>query len=129
LTRISRIHHAQITIPQGGEGEARDFYCRLLALAEIPKPAALQSRGGFWLRVGDQELHVGVEDNAARGRSKAHIAYQVDDLAGWQSRLAGHGIPTEPGIPIPGYTRCEFRDPFGNRIELIQRLSEDSQKL
>jgi hypothetical protein len=27
------------------------------------------------------------------------------------------------GAPIPGYDRFEFRDPFGNCVELIQRLS------
>jgi len=27
------------------------------------------------------------------------------------------------GIPIPGYQRFEFRDPFGNGIEFIQRVS------
>jgi hypothetical protein len=72
LTCILRIHHAQITIPGDSEGEAHDFYCHLLGLQEIPKPAALQGRGGFWLQVGDQELHVGVEDNAAREYKSAH---------------------------------------------------------
>lgn len=51
---ILGIHHAQITIPKGKEREARDFYCGVLGLKEIPKPESLQGRGGFWLRVGDK---------------------------------------------------------------------------
>jgi hypothetical protein len=26
------------------------------------------------------------------------------------------------GVPIPGFERFEFRDPFGNRVEMIQDL-------
>ena len=58
---ITRVHHVQITIPEGAEEEGRRFYCGALGLRETPKPLALQSRGGFWLRVGDIEVHVGTE--------------------------------------------------------------------
>ena len=44
-----RAQHAQITIPTGTEQEARQFYCDVLGLREIPKPEVLQTRGGFWL--------------------------------------------------------------------------------
>ena len=46
---ILRLHHAQITIPQDAEEQARQFYCDLLGLPEIEKPDALKGRGGFWL--------------------------------------------------------------------------------
>nr|WP_207229353.1 hypothetical protein [Ktedonosporobacter rubrisoli] len=57
---IIGLHHAQITIPRGSEEQGRQFYCELLGLAEIEKPAALQGRGGFWLQVGDRQVHVGL---------------------------------------------------------------------
>jgi hypothetical protein len=28
------------------------------------------------------------------------------------------------GIPIPDYDRFEFRDPFGNRVELMEQRRE-----
>ena len=31
------------------------------------------------------------------------------------------GIEVVEGIPIPGYDRFEFRDPFGNRVEFMER--------
>jgi catechol 2,3-dioxygenase-like lactoylglutathione lyase family enzyme len=119
---IRRIHHVQITIPRGAEGAARDFYCRLLGLRETPKPSSLQDRGGFWLDVGEQQLHVGVEDGVNRAGTKAHLAYQVDDLCVWRERLAAAAVQVIESVPIPGFERLEFRDPFGNRVELIQPI-------
>lgn len=119
---IVRLHHAQITIPKGTEEQARQFYCGVLALPEIEKPEALQGRGGFWLQVGDRQVHVGTEDGVERSATKAHLAYQVDNLQAWRERLQAYGIAIEDSVPIPGYTRFEFRDPFGNRVEFIQEL-------
>ncbi len=117
---IVGIHHVQITVPPGAEDEARQFYCDLLGLPEIPKPAALQTRGGFWIQVGQLQVHIGTEDGVERSATKAHVAYQVADLAAWKSHLQTAGVAILDGIAIPGYDRCEFRDPFGNRIELIE---------
>nr|WP_211295769.1 VOC family protein [Planifilum fimeticola] len=119
--RIVGLHHAQITIPRGAEEQAREFYCGVLGLTEIEKPASLRARGGFWLQVGDREVHVGTEDGVDRRKTKAHLAYQVTDLAGWRKKLAEHGISVLESIPIPGYDRFEFRDPFGNRVEMIEQ--------
>jgi catechol 2,3-dioxygenase-like lactoylglutathione lyase family enzyme len=119
---IVRIHHAQITIPRGAEDECRRFYCQLLGLPEVEKPAALQERGGFWLQVGEAQVHVGAEDGVNRAATKAHLAYEVADLPGWRARLEQQGIEIKNAIPIPGYERFEFRDPFGNRVEFLQRI-------
>lgn len=119
---ITGLHHVQITIPPDAEEAARTFYCDILELREIPKPESLAGRGGFWLDVGDHSVHVGVEENVDRERTKAHIAYAVTDLRGWRKRLRASDIEVLHSIPIPGYDRFEFRDPFGNRVEMIQRL-------
>jgi catechol 2,3-dioxygenase-like lactoylglutathione lyase family enzyme len=122
MAKIVGLHHAQITIPRGAEEQARHFYCSLLHLPEIEKPASLQGRGGFWLQVGDRQVHVGTEDGVERKATKAHLAYQVDDVDAWQHVLQAHGITVLDAVPIPGYKRFEFRDPFGNRVEFIQPL-------
>src|SRR5579864_7966881 len=118
---IVGIDHVQITIPKGGEAEARAFYCDFLGLPEIEKPDSLKSRGGFWLAVGDRQLHVGTEEGVDRRATKAHVAYAVDDLEFWRRRLTESGMAIEEGLPIPGYDRFEFRDPFQNRVEFIAR--------
>jgi catechol 2,3-dioxygenase-like lactoylglutathione lyase family enzyme len=122
LMHIEGVHHAQITIPTGAEEEGRRFYCGNFGLAEIEKPEALQGRGGFWLQVGDRQVHVGTEDGVERMASKAHLAYKVDDLEAGQSYLQQHGITVLEAVAIPGFARFEARDPFGNRFECIQPL-------
>ncbi|GCE25282.1 glyoxalase [Dictyobacter alpinus] len=117
---ITGVHHAQITIPVGAEEQARHYYCHLLGLPEIEKPDSLMGRGGFWLLVGDLQVHVGVEDGFERTSTKAHLAYQVTDIALWRQRLEEHNFTILDGVPIPGYERFETRDPFGNRLEFIQ---------
>jgi len=121
---IMRLHHAQITIPKGAEEEGRRFYCDVLGLLEVEKPATLQGRGGFWLQVGDRQVHVGTEDGVNRKATKAHLAYQVTNIEGWRARLEQEGIAILEGVPIPGYERFEFRDPFGNRVEFISQVRD-----
>lgn len=120
---IAGLHHAQITIPIGAEQQGRSFYCGVLGLTELPKPEPLRSRGGFWLKVGDREVHVGVEDGVDRASTKAHLAYSVRSLADWREVLSRRGVELIDGVPIPGFARFEFRDPFGNRVEMIEKLA------
>jgi catechol 2,3-dioxygenase-like lactoylglutathione lyase family enzyme len=120
---IVRLHHAQITIPRGAEDACRRFYCDLLGLSEVEKPAALRGRGGFWLQIGEMQVHVGTEGEVDRRATKAHLAYEVSDLLAWRTKLEQEGVEILGGIPIPGYERFEFRDPFGNRVEFLQRIS------
>lgn len=117
---IRRINHVQITIPKGAEEPARAFYCGVLGLPEIAKPELLAGRGGFWLEIGDQQIHVGTEDGFDRLTTKGHIAYEVGDVEWWRAHLEANGATIGDSVPIPGYARFETRDPFGNRIEFIQ---------
>jgi catechol 2,3-dioxygenase-like lactoylglutathione lyase family enzyme len=119
---IIRIHHAQITVAASEVEAARSFYCGVMGLSEINKPESLRGRGGFWLIIGDQKLHIGVEDGIDRNATKAHLAYEVSDLPRWETHLRAAGVRPIESIPIPGYRRFEFRDPFGNRVELLERL-------
>jgi catechol 2,3-dioxygenase-like lactoylglutathione lyase family enzyme len=123
---IIGIDHVQITVPADAVAEARAFYSGLLGLPEVEKPAVLQERGGFWLQVGDRQVHVGTEEGVVRHATKAHLAYAVTDLAGWRARLAAVGLEILDGIPVLGRNRFEFRDPFGNRAELIEAVARPS---
>ena len=118
---LLRVHHAQITVPRNAEDEARKFYCGVLGLKEIPKPDALDGRGGFWLELNATQIHIGVEDGFDRTATKAHIAYEVDDLESWREKFANSNIKIIESIPISNYSRFEFRDPFGNRVEFLQK--------
>ncbi len=119
---ILHLHHTQITVPASLEASARTFYLGVLGLPELEKPDALKARGGFWARVGTAELHVSLEEDVDRTRTKAHVAYEVTDLEVWRAKLEAAGCEILAGVPIPGYERFETRDVAGNRLELIARV-------
>jgi len=119
---ILGLHHAQITVPASMEEAAIDFYTHVLGLNQIEKPDSLKDRGGTWFELGGLQLHLAIEDGVNRRATKAHLAYQVDDLKYWRNRLIDNEVSPVESIPIPGYDRFEARDPFGNRIEFIQRI-------
>ncbi len=48
-------------------------------------------------------------------------AFLVDDLESARRELAAAGAPVVPDDTLPGVRRFYTADPFGNRIELIQR--------
>jgi catechol 2,3-dioxygenase-like lactoylglutathione lyase family enzyme len=121
---IIGFNHAQITIPIAMEQEARLFYCDLLQLPEIQKPSSLEGRGGLWVKVGSQALHIGTEDGVDRLKTKAHLAYEVEDIEYMKQLLIENHIEIIEAIPIPGFIRFEFRDPFGNRVEFIKTNSK-----
>jgi len=118
---ITGLDHVQLVMPTGGEERARAFYCGVLGLSERAKPPHLAERGGCWFRAGGVELHLGVEE-PFRPAAKAHPALLVADLAAMRARLAEHGVALVEGEPLEGYARGDIADPFGNRIELMQRL-------
>ena len=114
------IDHVQVAAPVGSEGEARRFYGELLGLPELPKPAALQARGGVWFACGAQQLHVGISEQFTPA-DKAHPALQVrlGELDGLAARLESAGAPVRWDDAIPGTRRFHTADPWGNRIELV----------
>lgn len=122
--RIVTIDHAQIMIPPDGEDRARAFYGGLLGLVEIEKPAPLRARGGLWMRAGDRQLHIGVEaPGVERVATRAHVAYEVRGLDEYRARLVAAGVAVKEGETVDGARRFEVRDPFGNRVELVEKLT------
>jgi catechol 2,3-dioxygenase-like lactoylglutathione lyase family enzyme len=116
---VFRINHVQIAMPRGREAEARAFFGDVLGLPELPKPAALAARGGVWFDLGDAQLHLGV-DMDFRPSTKAHVAFELEDLEPVVARCAAAGVPAPFDVAIPGVRRCFVADPFGNRLELME---------
>jgi len=123
---IKRIHHAQLTIESYQTDEARQFYCGVLGLKEVEKPDSLKARGGFWVQIADQQIHIGIQEGVDRYQLRNHIAYQVDDIEAWRTKLEQASIEFENAIPVEGWHRIQCRDPFGNRMEFVQILDDES---
>lgn len=118
---IIGIDHVQLAMPRGREADAEVFYAGVLGLTRVPKPPHLEARGGCWFELGEVRIHLGVDPDF-RSAARAHPALLVDDLAMFVRELGSRGIATTPGRPLEGCLRCDIEDPFGNRIELMQRI-------
>jgi catechol 2,3-dioxygenase-like lactoylglutathione lyase family enzyme len=118
--KIKAIDHVQLAMPPGGEALARSFYAGILGLTEIPKPAELAKRGGAWFAQGAVKIHLGVEPEF-RPAKKAHPALVVEGLGEIVARCEGFGSRVAADVSFDGYKRAHVEDPFGNRIELMER--------
>ena len=114
------LNHVQLAMPAGHEAEARAFYSGVLGLTEEPKPANLAKRGGVWFSGGSLRLHLGVDPDF-RAATKAHPAFQVEGLTDLAERCRSAGHPPTTDEPLEGFSRFYVSDPFGNRIELLER--------
>jgi catechol 2,3-dioxygenase-like lactoylglutathione lyase family enzyme len=117
---IIGIDHVQIEAPVGCEEAARAFYGDVLGLEEIEKPENLRQRGGVWFACGSQQIHIGVTNNF-EPRRKGHPALEVHHLWAWRLRLTSLHVPVSEDLPLPGWSRIYISDPWGNRIELLER--------
>jgi catechol 2,3-dioxygenase-like lactoylglutathione lyase family enzyme len=115
-------NHTQMSVPSGNAEKVRDFYGRFLGMSEMPVPPALQGRGLIWFEVGNLQLHIAVEDGVNRLATGAHLAYEVDNLAELRRKLVDAGAEIFEQPKIEGFDRFHIRDPFGNRLELMQRV-------
>ena len=119
--KLAAIDHVQLAIPPGGEDKARTFYCGLLGLGEVPKPPEMAKRGGAWFENAAVKVHVGVEAEFVPAR-KAHPAFVVEELETLLAACAAQGIAVRPAEGAGGFRRFHIDDPFGNRIEIMEKL-------
>ena len=117
--RLVGVHHVQLAMPSGQEEATERFYGGTLGMERIPKPAHLTRRGGCWFRVDGLELHLGVEEGF-RPSAKAHPAVRVEGLTALRRALETAGTDVTEDSQLAGHDRCYVRDPFGNRLELIE---------
>lgn len=117
--RLIAFHHVQLAMPPGEEDAAIEFYGGVLGLDEVAKPPELADRGGVWFRSGDLEVHLGVEEGF-QPAMKAHPAFLVEDLERMRARVEMSGYKVIESERFSGFRRVHVRDPFGNRLELIE---------
>ncbi len=116
---ITGVNHVQVNVPFAAIEDARNFYVGFLGLQEIARPQVF-SRGGIWLHAGAFELHIGLEDGVERV-TRAHVAYEVNDLQAWRRKVESAGHHNQRSAEDTRFARFQFRDPWGNNIEMIQK--------
>ena len=117
---VLKIDHVQISIPHGKVAVALAFYESVLQFVRVNKPAELDQRGA-WLTQGPVNLHLG-EEKEFEPAPRAHPAFSVDNIDQLldNAKRAGRTLRMDDGPT--GYKRASVFDPFGNRIELMQKL-------
>jgi catechol 2,3-dioxygenase-like lactoylglutathione lyase family enzyme len=122
---IVGIDHVQLAMPPGPDAEAsaETFYSGLLGISRVPKPPELAGRGGCWFEAPPLRVHLGVEADFRPAR-KAHPGLAVVGLVGLVAKLRAAGVEIHEADSVAGTTQVYVDDPFGNRVELIERDPE-----
>ncbi|GAB3800200.1 VOC family protein [Spirosoma humi] len=115
MIQFTRLDHILLPIPDGKTTEARAFYSQVLKLTEIPGE---HPGGAIWFEIAGIQLHLREESGGSL--SLRHPAFEVSNLAGAKQELEQNGIAISYSSDIDGRQRFFFRDPFGNRIELLE---------
>jgi catechol 2,3-dioxygenase-like lactoylglutathione lyase family enzyme len=128
MSLITGLDHVNLLIDatDNALASARAFYEGLLELVPLERPANTDSgRPGAWYQCGLQQLHLTTERDASavNKASRRHPAFRVADLAALRQRLETAGIEIIAANPFPGQERFFVRDPWGNRLEFVERTS------
>ena len=119
---ILSLHHASVIV--ANVEVSRAFYCDILGLQQIDRPAL--GFPGAWFQVGTQQIHLLELENPdpVRGRPEhggrdRHFAFNALALAPVQDALNKAGIVYT--MSKSGRKALFFRDPDGNAIEIIEQ--------
>lgn len=117
---ILSLDHVQITIPVASESRARAFYASILGFTEIEKPPQMAERKSIWFIAGGVNLHLGIDLDFTPAK-RAHPAFVIEGLDAILTACERAGITTKPDTSFNGFRRVHVFDPFGNRLELMER--------
>ncbi len=100
--------------------KAKKFYGEVLGLKKT-----LEIEGWAEFSHAQGAASIGLSrDPKADGQAGATVVLKVDDLEHARRELADRGVQFEGAVEeIPGFVRlATFRDPLGNRLQLVQVL-------
>jgi catechol 2,3-dioxygenase-like lactoylglutathione lyase family enzyme len=118
---VTALHHVNVTVPSELEDATRHFYGTVLGLKQVPKPAAARQTGA-WYQIGDNQLHLSIEDEPLGQLSSRHICFNVTSVAETEKKFREAGVEIIPDPrPMPGTERFYVRDPGGNQLEIVQQ--------
>jgi catechol 2,3-dioxygenase-like lactoylglutathione lyase family enzyme len=117
---ILGIDHVQVAIPFASEDRARAFYSGILGFTEIDKPPQMAERKSIWFVAGAVNLHLGIEPDFTPAK-RAHPAFVVQGLDKILAACEHASIASKPDTSFNGFRRVHVFDPFGNRLELMER--------
>jgi len=118
MIEFIRADHIHITVSPERLAEAKLFYTNIIGLTLIERPKELDASKGYWFQMGDIQLHIGVEPQLPK--SGRHTAFEIKNVAAARKHLEINGVEILEEPFLPGRNRFAFRDPLGNKIELLE---------
>ncbi len=112
---VTHIDHCTVIVTD--VALAREFYGQKLGLKEIAPPASFDFVA-VWYDLGGTYLHLLLKP-VADTLSPRHFCLHVSDIQEARSYVASQGLPVEETVKINNADRFFVRDPFGNRIEIL----------
>lgn len=105
MARLVGINH--VALPVGDVGEALAWYGRFFEL-ELRS----RSAGAAFVGIGDQFVAL-MEGDPGEPDAIRHFGLVVDDKSAVRAALEEAGVAIKPG------RRLDFRDPWGNQVEIV----------
>jgi lactoylglutathione lyase len=103
--RLVGINHVALEV--GDLDDALDFYGRIFAIERVDREVRMA-----FIDMGDQFIALSEGDPGAPDRAR-HFGLVVDDKAAVRVALEEAGVEVSPG------RRLNFRDPWGNYVQVV----------
>ncbi|MFM1801198.1 MAG: hypothetical protein RJA81_550 [Planctomycetota bacterium] len=105
---------------------SRDFFIKIFSMHVVLDNSRAPVRGYFLANEKGSVLEV-IErpksETNANQRYVCHVAFAVDDMKAMRSRIEAEGLEfeTDTVVDTPEFQTAFFRDPEGNRIQILKR--------
>ncbi len=106
---------------------SRDFFIRVFGMRVVLDNSKAPVRGYFLASEGGSILEV-IErpqgETNTNQRYVCHVAFAVDDVAVARRAIEAEGLvfETDTVVDTPEFQTAFFRDPEGNRLQILKRL-------
>ncbi|MFM7131120.1 MAG: VOC family protein [bacterium] len=106
---------------------SRDFFMRVFGMRVVLDNSKAPVRGYFLANESGSVLEV-IErpkgETNANQRFVCHVAFAVDDVAAARQAIEAEGLvfETDTVVDTPEFQTAFFRDPEGNRLQILKRL-------
>jgi glyoxylase I family protein len=106
---------------------SRDFFMRVFGMRVVLDNSKAPVRGYFLANESGSVLEV-IErpkgETNANQRFVCHVAFAVDDVAAARKAIEAEGLvfETDTVVDTPEFQTAFFRDPEGNRLQILKRL-------
>lgn len=106
---------------------SRDFFIQFFDMRVVLDNSKAPVRGYFLVADGGSVLEV-IErpkgESNANQRYVCHLAFAVEDVAEARAKIEAAGLvfETDTVVDTPEFQTAFFRDPEGNRIQILKRL-------